>query len=338
MPPIFDEGAHLEEFIPTVVDVLLARKIISAAECDNARMSFLSMFIGLYTKIPNDERLRGGLVTVEIDKQHLTTPLQDGRPQFTLCFVTGENADSENKALMRKLNLNHGKSFGVILMVDASVRIETAVPADPVTAFGENAWKNITTHYVGLSSCCNRCGLPRDVCKDALGHGLKTCSRCSLARYCSESCQHLAWPVHKRLCKAVSVDLTRLDAALISSRFSKVARLPENYIEVHLGHATAEMCVSRAPALIEGQWRSYLGISTVQVEERFQGTGEMMRLIEKLVLVAVHMKRCLCITEVRAERLQRILQKHPEAWAPYAWVAGDTTLPESFVYLASVVR
>ena len=336
---MFDEGAYLEGYIPQVVDVIASQNIISAAECENACMSFLSIFISIYTKVPDAVRLGGGLVIAEINKQHMAAPLEDGRPPFTLCFVECKDASVQDQGVLRKLELLHGTSFGVVLTIDDSVRIETAVPADPVAAFGGNAWKNISTFYVGVSTQCNRCGLPRDVCKGALGHGLKTCSKCSLAKYCSEACQHLAWPVHKSLCKAVVVDMTGLDAALISSRFSKVARLAENYIEVQLGHATAEMCVSRAQALIRGQWRNYLGVSTVHVETLHRGTGEMVRLLEKLVLVAVHMKRCLCITEVRAERLQRILQKHPEIWEPYAWVGGNEKgLPESFVHVESITR
>lgn len=329
MPLEFEPGAFLDGYTNMVVNALASRHIICEAERETTILTLINVFASIYTKIPDAVRRGGGLVTTEFAGRDLTTSWGHGDPvPIQLSYLEKAQLTSEkSKALIRKLELIPGQNFGVIITVDDSVRLETTVPTDPVVAFGAIAWGKIMVYFMGSAKRCNMCGSIE---------ALKACSGCNLAKYCSVVCQHNAWPAHKQRCKAAIVDLHGVDAALVASRFSKVARLADNYVRVRLGHATADVCVSRAPAYIEGQWREYLGISIVQVDQGHRRKGEMMRLVKNLVKVATQMKRCLCITEVRAAMLQDILQKHHETWVPYAWVAGDKSRPaESFVHRAT---
>ena len=49
--------------------------------------------------------------------------------------------------------------------------------------------------YSGIGASCGSCG--KDSGSD---EGLKRCSRCRVALYCSPGCQRNHWPQHKKLC------------------------------------------------------------------------------------------------------------------------------------------
>jgi hypothetical protein len=78
--------------------------------------------------------------------------------------------------------------------------------------------------------------------------------------------------------------------------------------------------------------REYVGVSTVEVDPDHQGRGEMLRLLSKVKVAVLLEHKCLCITEVRSERLKSILLSHPEQWKVSSWFFGKVGgEPESFV-------
>ena len=76
-----------------------------------------------------------------------------------------------------------------------------------------------------LGSLQDRLGdpvMPCKVCgKCARGFPLKRCSRCKQAYYCSQDCQKVNWPSHKRACKAPN--LKELNQ-LVSKRYMELRR------------------------------------------------------------------------------------------------------------------
>lgn len=66
---------------------------------------------------------------------------------------------------------------------------------------------------------CLRCGRTRDQLPPP--SLLKRCVQCRQAYFCSETCQRLAWPAHKELCRQRAQDLDRSEQRSVRGRFLK---------------------------------------------------------------------------------------------------------------------
>ena len=329
-----DPEAPIALLVRGCVTLLIHEGVLPLEARDVAVNYLYKVIFMLYSGIPGE----AGVLRLSVTLQNLTAPNQTAANSVVCALMDPHDA----KDVYQRLGVQEGV-FVLRIEVDDVPIGEAALPRDGQKAFGEKCWADMcqgadlqvcVTRTAGAGGSTIRSTPQCKVC--GTEDHLKRCSKCGMVRYCSVECQHTDWRLHKPVCRRLELDLTYADPDLIADKFRKVYRQSENYVPVRLGHAMAEVCVSRAPAYIDGEEYAYLGISVVEVDAEHQGKGEMMALVNVLWDVAQVMKRKLCITEVRSQRLMDILKKNNRSWKPYAWVCGnEKNDPESFVFLGS---